>query len=214
MARYALRKTAKDNQRDSPPEVFDVVFKDFYEDDLLKPFSSEAHAIDISRQLQELLARGGFQLTKWISNRREVLSAFPVEERAPHIKDLHLKSDNLPLKRALGIHWDVERDTIDFVLSEREQPENRKGVLSSIATVYDPLGFASPLLLPGREINQELCKLKLSWDDNLPEEIRHRWRKWREGLMSLQGFRIPRCFKPEGLVRVARAELHHFADAS
>ena len=33
------------------------------------------------------------QLTKWISNRRDVLSAFPVEERAPQIKDLDLKSD-------------------------------------------------------------------------------------------------------------------------
>ena len=137
-----------------------------------------------------------------------------MEERAPHIKDLDLKSDNLPLDRALGIHWDVERDTIDFIFSEREEPDNRKGLLSSIATVYDPLGFASSLLLPGREINQELCKLKLSWDDNLPEEIRLRWRKWREGLISLQEFRIPRCFKPEGFGRVAQAELYHFADAS
>ena len=32
--------------------------------------------------------------------------------------------------------------------------------------------------------------------------------------MSFQGFRIPRCFKPERYGRVARAELHHFADAS
>ena len=77
----------------------------------------------------------------------------------------------------------VIRSTSFF--SEREQPENRKEALSSIATVNYPLGFASPLLLPGREINQELCKYKLSWDDNLPEEIRLRWRKWREGLMSL-----------------------------
>ena len=32
--------------------------------------------------------------------------------------------------------------------------------------------------------------------------------------MSFQGFRIPKCFKPECYGRVARAELHHFADAS
>ena len=57
-----------------------------------------------------MFARGSFQLTKWISNRHNVFSAFPVEERAPHIKDL-----NMPLDRVLGIHWDVKRDTIDFV---------------------------------------------------------------------------------------------------
>ena len=77
----------------------------------------------------------------------------------------------------------VIRSTSFF--SEREQPENRKEALSSIATVNHPLGFACPLLQRGREINQELCKYKLSWDDNLLEEIRLRWRKWREGLMSL-----------------------------
>lgn len=32
--------------------------------------------------------------------------------------------------------------------------------------------------------------------------------------MSLQGFTIPRCFKPEGLGKGARAEHHQFADAS
>ena len=135
-------------------------------------------------------------------------------ERAPHIRDLDLKSHNFSLDKALGINWEVERDTIDFVFSEREQPENYKGVLSSIATVHDLLRFASSLLQLGREISQELCKLKLSWDNNIPEEIHLRWRKWREGLMTLQEFRISRCFKPESFGRVARAEPHHFANAS
>ena len=72
-------------------------------------------------------------------------------KEATHIKDL--KSDNLSLDKALGINWDVERDTIDFVFSEREQPENCKGVLSSVATVLDPLRFASSLLQLEREIN-------------------------------------------------------------
>ena len=39
--------------------------------------------------------------SKMDSNRRDVLLAFPVEERTPHIKDLDLKSDNLPLDKAL-----------------------------------------------------------------------------------------------------------------
>lgn len=80
--------------------------------------------------------------------------------------------------------------------------------------MYDPLGFASPLILPGREINQELCSLKLDWSEKLPDELCSRWRKWKEGLASLQGFSIPRCYKPRDFGRVQRIELHHFADAS
>ena len=56
VAGYTLRRTAKDNERDFPPEVVDAVFKDFYVDDLLKSFACEDHAVQISRQLQELLA--------------------------------------------------------------------------------------------------------------------------------------------------------------
>ena len=40
-------------------------------------------------------------------------------EEATHIKDL--KSDNLPPDKALGIHWDEERDTMDFVFRQRRR---------------------------------------------------------------------------------------------
>ena len=94
------------------------------------------------------------------------------------MKNLDLNSQSLPTDRALRIHWNVERDTIDFVVSNKEQPNNRKGVLSSVATVFDPLRFASPLLLPGKEINPELCKLKFDWNDKLLEELCFRWSEW------------------------------------
>ena len=142
------------------------------------------------------------------------MSTFPVVERAPQVKNLDLNSQSLPTDRALGIHWNVERDTIDFVVSTKEQPNNRKGVLSSAAAVFDPLGFASPLILPGKEINQELCKLKFDWNHKLPEEFCLLWSKWRAGLTSLEGFGIPRCYKPREFREVKCKEIHHFADAS
>ena len=63
-------------------------------------------------------------------------------------------------------------------------------------------------------MNQELCKLKLDWNEKLPRELCERWKSWREGLMSLQGFSIPRCFKPKDFGEVKHVELHHFADPS
>ena len=49
-------------------EAVNAVFRDFYVDDLLKSFAGEEHAIELSKELQELLARGalnsrnGFQI--------------------------------------------------------------------------------------------------------------------------------------------------------
>jgi hypothetical protein len=83
------------------------------------------------------------------------------------VKDLDMGFDRLPMEKTLGSHWDIEADKFKMILSTKQYPQNRKGVLSSVASIYDPLGFSSPLILPGKEINQELCKLKYSWDDEL-----------------------------------------------
>ena len=108
VAGYAMRRTAEDNKRDFPWEVVDAVWRDFYVDDLLKSFPDVLRAITCSKQLQNLLHRGGFQLTKWISNSREVVSAFPEDQRSPSVKDLDMDFDRLPMEKALGSHWDIE----------------------------------------------------------------------------------------------------------
>jgi hypothetical protein len=82
------------------------------------------------------------------------------------------------MDRALGVHWNVEKDTILLAVDDKKEQNNRKGVLSSIATIYDPLGFASPLMLPAREINKELCRLKLDGNSELPCELSTQWKRW------------------------------------
>ena len=193
---YALRRTAADYSEGFSSQTIDAVMRDFYVDDLLKSFETTGQAVETTKELQELLAKGGFQLTKVMSNERQVLNAFPPEHRAPAVKDLDINLNSLPMDRALGIHWDMEADTFNLVVSDKSHPGTRKGVLSSIATIYDPLGLVGPLILPGREINQELCRLKYDWNDRLPDELAVKWRDWKEGLASLTGYSIPRSFTP------------------
>ena len=187
--------------------------RDFYVDDLLKSLETTSQAVEITKELQELLAKGGFQLTKVMSNEREVLNAFSPEHRAPAV-NLNLNLNSLLMDRTQGIHWDVEADTFNLVLSGQTQPDIRKGVMSSIATIYELLGLVGPLILPGREINQELCRLKYDWNDRLPDELALKWRDWKKGLASLTSYSIPRFFTPRDFGEVERAELRHLADAS
>ena len=70
---YALRRKAEDNRKDFSSETIYAVMRDFYVDDLLKSFETTSQAVEITKELQELLAKGGFQLTKVMSNEREVL---------------------------------------------------------------------------------------------------------------------------------------------
>ena len=71
-------------------------------DDLLKSFSETEEAKRVSKELESMLVKAGFQLTKWCSNSREILREFPVEGRAPTVKNLDKQSKDLPMDRALG----------------------------------------------------------------------------------------------------------------
>jgi len=79
-ANYCLKKTAIDNKATSCEEAVSTVLRDFYMDDLLKSFPSEDEAAQLALQLIELLSRGGFRLTKFISNSRNVLAQLPPKD--------------------------------------------------------------------------------------------------------------------------------------
>ena len=90
----------------------------------------------------------------------------------------------------------------------------RRGILSTVSTVYDPLGFLTPLLLVEKRLLQEFCKGKVDWEDPIPDNVREFWLRWREELHLLENLAVPRCFKPEGFGTVTSAQLHHFSDSS
>ena len=79
-ANFALRKTAEDNRDSFSLEVIKTVKRNFYVDDCLKSLLSEPNAIAYVKSLQSLLSRGGFKLTKWISNSPIVNEAIPDSE--------------------------------------------------------------------------------------------------------------------------------------
>ena len=76
-----------------------------------------------------LMLKGGFNLTKWISNSREVLESIPVEVRAKDVKEHDLDNDALPTERALGVSWFVETDIFGFKVNIKEKPCTNRGIL-------------------------------------------------------------------------------------
>ena len=211
-ASFALKKTANDNNASFDVLTIDTVNRNFYVDDCLKSVPTVPEAHRLVSQLSNLLAQGGFHLTKWISNCREVLKSIPPSERAPSIRDLDL--EDLPLDRALGTQWDVERDTLSFKVAKKEVPNTRRGMLSLISGLYDPLGFAAPFILPAKMLLQELCRQDYGWDEQIPDEKLLRWRSWVGNLSNLEQVNLPRCFKPKGFGDLTDIQLHHFSDAS
>lgn len=104
-------------------------------------------------------------------------------------------------------------DTFFFNVTLKEQPRSRRGILSMLNSIYDPLGFLSPVMLTGKKILQELCKMNYGWDEEIPTALASKWKEWLKELETISSFRIQRCYNPAGF-EVTGAQLHHFCDAS
>ena len=76
------------------------------------------------------------------------------------------------------------------------------------------LGLASPFILKGKKIIQELCNDSLQWNHPIPENIKQQWLKEKSNLGKLNSIKIARCFKPKNFGNVKGYSLHHFSDAS
>ena len=73
---YALLRSAKDNEMEFPIAAL-AVKRNFYMDDFFKSVKSTDEAMEMRQQLVEMLNLGGFHLTKWISNEKEVIAQIP-----------------------------------------------------------------------------------------------------------------------------------------
>ena len=115
VANSVLRRTASDNAKGSNPEVPAIVERNFYVDNALPSFSDGDSAIKAASNLVDILERGGFHLTKFTSNCKDVMSAMPAERRA--LPDLSLHLNELLMERVLGVRWFVQ--TYELALKSR-----------------------------------------------------------------------------------------------
>ena len=167
-ANYGLKKIADDYEEECGPEAANFVRNNFYVDDGLKSVKNTEQATTLIQRTKDLCARGGLRHHKFISNSKEVIAAIPQKDRASTLKNLDLHNDRLPTERALGVYWCVESDTFQMRITLHDTPLTRRGILSTISSIYDPLGFVAPVLLMGKQLLQELCRDRVDWDDPVP----------------------------------------------
>ena len=210
-ASFVLRKTAEDKATDSDAgrAAEEAVLNSFYMDNFVNSEPDSASAVSSQREVTELVSRGGFRLTKWLSNSREVLADIAESERAPSASNL---SSQMPTERVLGLLWDTETDQLKLQVQPQTVPATKRGILRMAVSVYDPLGFASPFTLLARMLMQKLWALKLTWDSELTGAVLEEWNLWMKEMSYLHLLHIPRSYTKAGSSAENR-QLHIFCDA-
>lgn len=90
--------------------------------------------------------------------------------------------------------------------------QTKRSILSFIARFFDPLGWATPVIITAKILIQELWIRRYDWDSPLGEELTRPWEKYCAEFTQLKEIRIGRWtgMHPQN----AAVELHGFADAS
>ena len=118
--------------------------------------------------------------------------------------------------KVLGLQWNVLQDTLSVQYEFIDQPvivERKRDVLKAIASIFDPLGLISPLLLQAKIFMQSLWERKLDWDDLLPKELQGEWERIKRCLKMVCGIQIPR-FPFTEFSDKTKFQLIGFCDAS
>ena len=201
---FVLQETAKDFGNTATK---DLIFNSFYMDDFVHSFVNEQKAETAVQDLRQTLSKGGFSLTKFVSNSVQCLSKIP-KEHCDSEKDKH---------RVLGVMWNTVNDTFFHQKLAKVQEDKTdytlRKLLSLIACLFDPLGIIAPLLITLKIILQDTWKEGLAWDDFLSDEKQKSVKTWIQQYLNVQEISTPRYFispnEPSPI-----NQLHCFCDAS
>ncbi|KAK5853507.1 hypothetical protein PBY51_014653 [Eleginops maclovinus] len=78
--------------------------------------------------------------------------------------------------------------------TREKKPYTRRGILSTVNSLYDPLGFVAPIVMQGKALVRELSS-EQGWDTPLDPGKETEWNTWRESLTALEDLHIKRVIR-------------------
>ena len=130
---YALKKNTVHNV-DSNPSVLKVIKNDFYMDDFLKTHSSVKYLTNVA----------SFRLTKFTSNTQDIIDQLPSSEI---INQTSISQQNLEdsYRKILWILWNIQTDVLKLRSIDNVYPNIKRGILSLVLSLFDPIGIVVPV---------------------------------------------------------------------
>ena len=210
MAQIALQRTAEEGEK-AHPEAARIIKEDTYMDDICFSVSSRDQAVQLTEEIDDVLAEGGFRVKGWSSNEK-------LTDEDHQKQDGKGLLESVTEEKVLGVVWDQHQDVFTYKVKETisaDETQSRltkRKILSRVAKIFDPLGFAAAFLVKAKIGMQRLWELGIDWDDELPEEESCRWLALFADMRCLNSVVLDRCLAPPTAVQ--KPTLCVFSDAS
>jgi hypothetical protein len=206
---------------DTKPRAVESIINRHYVDDMLDSFESEQKAMSTVRDVIEIYEAAGMEIRNWLSNSRVLMESFNTNNKE-NATSLSLNFDEDQVDKILGIYWNVKSDRHTFKLNfVRADPDlvnlirvpTKREVLKIVMAVFDPHGYASPVLVHAKILLQKIWRKEIEWDERINEDLFNQWKKWMKNLKILETVSIPRCYSM-GIYEATEVQPHMFVDAS
>ncbi|OON15570.1 hypothetical protein X801_08625 [Opisthorchis viverrini] len=160
-ANFALHQIVELFENDYALIVSEAIRNNFCVHECLLSDPSIDAAKMISTQLTEMFLKPGFHLRKWVTNAPEAIENLFSAKRAESPVTL---SGCIPVMLPTpGIRWDTLRDNFCFQYDIPTGPHTRRGILSSLCSLFDPPSVVATLCIPPKQFLQRLCRTGLGW---------------------------------------------------
>ena len=192
IATLALRQTVHKFGSEFP-EVKDMIMDNTYVDDILHSTDSVDRAFNLIRDTEEILSLGSFHVKYWVIS------------GCYESHDVNVMESNC--EKILGLKWKPKEDYFFFTVNVNFSPRvkrmrsgpnlqrceietkfpqilTRRMILSQIASFYDPLGFAVPVILQAKILMRSMITRSHSgdkgsdWDDPLDISMVNKWKQF------------------------------------
>jgi len=190
--------------------VGNALTRQTYVDDICDGADTISNVLKLQSDLISVMNKSGLELKKWASNTPRVLDAVSAADRV--CAPMPFESVDGYGTKVLGLQWHPEGDFFCCALSLDSAPVcTKRGILSLVARIFDPLGVFAPAVFLAKSIMQRTWQLGMTWDEPLPNNIHDEWIAFVSDLPSLLNIRVPRHLNSS---RGAPCYLIGFCDAS
>lgn len=208
LAMRVLQSVA-DNDCAEFPAVREALLTQTYVDDICTGADSEEELLSLQSALVSVLGTAGFELKKWSSNCKALLDLVPENDRACRSSSFDDCEDSSI--KVLGLQWNHTNDSFCYAFQRDTLVATKRGMLSLVARIFDPLGLLAPTIFLAKHFMQRAWLSKLSWDDPLPSELSDSWSSFVSELPVLSQLKVPRFMSTYAQQRCV---LCGFCDAS
>ena len=126
---YVLRRRVVEYETVFGEAAANALHSNFYVDDLLKSIEDLDSAKQLMKDVINICKSGGFHLTKFISNNKELLLSVSENQRKMGVKYQDL-SGELPNEKALEFCWNLREDIFSFKLKLETRTLTKRVMLS------------------------------------------------------------------------------------